>query len=129
MSNDHTFTGRAIDLLNTCQLILNEKEFDNVEAREILYRASGYKQGIHFEYTSNECGYYSETIYATDTSDLFLQLHAIPNRERRDLARLAEKLAGIRDMADTLNSVLAKGIVAEILDNAKPLFVALEDKR
>ena len=129
MSDDYTFTGRAIDLLNACQNILDQKGFDNVEAREILYQVSGYRQGIHFEYTSNECGYYSETIYATDLSDLFLQIHAIPNRERRDIARLAEKLAGIRDMSDTLNSLLAKGIVAEILDNAKPLFMALEDKR
>jgi len=129
MSNDYTFTGCSIDLLDACQNILDQKGFDNVEAREILYRVSGYRQGIHFEFTSNESGYYSETIYATDSSDLFLQLRAIPNRERRDLARLVEKLAGIRDMAETLNSVLAKGIVAEIMDNAKPLFAALEDKR
>ena len=129
MSNDYTFTGRAIDLLDTCQNILDQKGFDNVEAREIVYRVSGYRQGIHFEYTSNESGHYSETIFAADLGDLFLQLQAIPNRERRDLARLAEQLAGIRDMADTLNSLLAKGIVAEILDNAKPLFMALEDKR
>ena len=129
MSDDYTFTGRAIDLLDACQSILSEKGFDDLEMREVLYRSNGYRAGIHFEFTSNEPEYYAHTIHATDTSDLFSQIHAIPNRERRDLARLAEQLAGIRDMADTLNSLLAKGIVAEILDNAKPLFMALENKR
>jgi len=129
MSEYNTFTECSINLLDTCQNILDQKGFDNVEAREIIYRASGYRQGIHFEFTSNESDYYSKTIFATDSDDLFLQLLAIPNRERRDLAQLAEKLAGIRDMAETLNSVLAKGIVAEVMDNAKPLFMALEDKR
>ena len=129
MSDDYTFTGRAIDLLNTCRNILSAKEFDGLETVQVLYRSNGYRVGIHLEFTSNESGYCAHTIHATDTSDLFWQIHAIPNRERRDLARLAEKLAGIRDMADTLNSLLAKGIVAEIMDNAKPLFMALEDKR
>jgi len=129
MSSDYTFKGRAIDLLNACQTILDEKGLDMVEAKEILYCASGYKAGIQLEYTSNEAGMWSNVIHARDIDDLFLQIYAIPNRERRDLARLAEKLAGIQNMSGTLNSVLAKGIVAKIMDNAKPLFVALEDKR
>ena len=129
MPDDYTFIGRAIDLLEDCQSILDQKGFDNVEAKEVLYRASGYKSGLQLEYTSNEPGFWNNVLYATDSNDLFLQLNDIPNRERRDLSRLAEKLAGIRDMQDTLNSVLAKGICAEIMDNARPLFAALEDKR
>ena len=129
MLDDYTFIGRAIDLLEDCQSILDQKDFDGLQTREVLYRSNGYRTGIHFEFTSDESGYYAHTIYATDSNDLFLQLNDIPNRERRDLSRLAEKLAGIRDMQDTLNSVLAKAICAEIMDNSKPLFAALEDKQ
>lgn len=113
------------DMQNTIESILKGKGFDEVDCRSVGY-CYGWRTGYNVDfkcYDGNEVTYFDET--ESEFSSIIEKAHAIPSRERRDLKRLARKLAEIDAMSDSLVSVMGKAFVADLKERSKPIHSAI----